>query len=211
MSEEKVFTSEAELRAAFGNPMELAIAKARPKLDKYSKAFIERSPLACIATCDERGRTDVSPRGDQPGFVLILDDHTLYLPERPGNNRYDTLTNLLKNPCIGMVFFVPGYEDMLRVNGRATLVDNPELAARSMVNGKKPKVGIKIAVEEAYLHCAKALRRSKIWDPSVQRDRRELPSIARMILEQSQDVLPPEPEIANIDALVEENYRTELY
>ena len=207
-----VIASEAALRARLGSPMDLAKAKAIPQLDKYCKAFIERSPFVSLATCDKEGRLDVSPRGDEPGFVLVLDDSTLFLPERPGNARCDSLVNVIANPRVGLLFFIPGFEDMLRVNGRASVVDDPVLAARCAVNGKLPKVGLRVTVEEAYLHCAKALKRSRLWDPAAQRDRKELPSLGQMILEQTSAGASPAPEtLSAVDAYIEENYRTELY
>jgi PPOX class probable FMN-dependent enzyme len=208
-----VYETEEALRALMGRPMELAVRKALPALDKYCRAFIERSPFLTLGTADAQGRTDVSPRGDRPGFVLVLDDRRLFLPERPGNARYDSLTNILSNPRVGLLFFVPGYEDTLRVNGRARLLAEPALLARCAVNGKLPKLGIEVTVEEAYLHCAKALKRSQLWDPSTQRDRAELPTLGRMILEQTADAgsAPAAEVVRNVDELIEENYRTTLY
>lgn len=208
-----VFETEEALRAVMGHPMELAVRKALPRLDKYCKAFVERAPFMCLGTSDAAGRTDVSPRGDQPGFVLVLDDSRLFIPERPGNARYDSLTNILSNPQVGLLFFVPGYEDMLRVNGRARLIHDDALMARCTVNGKAPKIGIEVAVEEAYLHCAKALRRSRLWDASTQRERAELPTLGRMILEQTAEAgSPPDAEVVRtVDEFIDENYRTTLY
>lgn len=208
-----VFETEEALRAVMGHPMDLAVRKALPRLDKYCKAFVERAPFMCLGTSDAAGRTDVSPRGDQPGFVLVLDDSRLFIPERPGNARYDSLTNILSNPQVGLLFFVPGYEDMLRVNGRARLIHDDALMARCTVNGKAPKIGIEVAVEEAYLHCAKALRRSKLWDASIQRDRAELPTLGRMILEQTAEAgsAPDAEVVRTVDEFIDENYRTTLY
>lgn len=207
------YTSASQLRERLGSPMELAVRKALPRLDRYCREFIARSPFLSLGTTNARGQADVSPRGDQPGFVLVLDDETLFLPERPGNARYDTLLNIIENPQVGMLFFVPGFEDMLRVNGRAEVVEVPALLSRCAVNGKVPKVGIRVHVEEAFLHCAKALRRSRLWDPASQRPREELPSLGRMILEQTAAANEaPAPEvIATVDDYIEENYRTELY
>lgn len=207
------YTTADQLRAALGSPVDLAVRKALPKLDKYCRAFIERSPFLALGTTDRTGKGDVSPRGDRPGFVLILDDHTLFIPERPGNARYDTLLNILENPHVGLLFFVPGFEDMLRVNGEAAVVYNPALLARCEVNGKLPKVGIRVRVEEAYLHCAKALRRSGLWDATTQRDRAELPTLGKMILEQTAAAgEPPSAElVATVDQYIDENYRTTLY
>lgn len=208
-----VYETEEALRALMGQPMELAVRKALPALDKYCRAFIERSPFLSLGTADAQGRADVSPRGDRPGFVLVLDDRHLFIPERPGNARYDSLTNILSNPWVGLLFFVPGYEDMLRVNGRARLLGEPALLERCAVKGKAPKLGIEVTVEEAYLHCAKALKRSKLWDPTTQRDRAELPTLGRMILEQTAaaGTAPAAEVVSNVDELIEENYRTTLY
>lgn len=208
-----VFETEEALRAVMGHPMDLAVRKALPRLDQYCRAFVERAPFMCLGTSDAAGRTDVSPRGDQPGFVLVLDDARLFIPERPGNARYDSLTNILSNPQVGLLFFVPGYEDMLRVNGRARLIHDDALMARCTVNGKAPKIGIEVAVEEAYLHCAKALRRSKLWDASTQRDRAELPTLGRMILEQTAEAgsAPDAEVVRTVDEFIDENYRTTLY
>ncbi|NBQ89551.1 MAG: pyridoxamine 5'-phosphate oxidase family protein [Betaproteobacteria bacterium] len=208
-----VFTSEAQLRELLGHPMELAARKAIPFLDKYCKAFIERAPFLTLATANEAGKVDVSPRGDQPGFALILDDNTLFLPERPGNARYDSLVNIIENPHVGLLFFVPGFEDMLRVNGRATLIYDAALMARCVVNGKAPKIGIRVQVEEAYLHCAKALKRSQLWSSAAHRDRKELPSLGQMVLEQTAaaNEAPTAEIIRTVDEYIEDNYRTELY
>jgi uncharacterized protein len=207
------YTSAAQLREALGSPMELAVRKALPSLDKHCKAFIERAPFLTISTANGQGHADVSPRGDQPGFVLVLDDNTLFLPERPGNARYDTLLNIIENPHVGLLFFVPGFDDMLRVNGRATVIHDPILLGQRIVNGKVPKVGIRVAIDEAYLHCAKALKRSRLWDPTQHQDRSELPSLGRMILEQTAvPEAPPSEELTNtVDVYIEENYRNELY
>ena len=207
------YTTAEQLRAALGSPMELAQRKARPSLDKYSRAFIERAPFLALGTTNACGKADVSPRGDQPGFVLVLDDHTLFVPERPGNARYDTLLNILENPHVGLLFFVPGFEDMLRVNGQATVVHHPALLARCEVNGKRPLVGIKVQVEEAFLHCAKALKRSQLWDPSHHRDRHELPTLGKMILDQTAaaDEVPPPHLVTSVDSYIEDNYRNNLY
>jgi PPOX class probable FMN-dependent enzyme len=208
-----VFSTEAELRELLGHPTELAARKAIPYLDKYCKAFIERAPFLTLATANAEGHVDVSPRGDQPGFVLILDDNTLFLPERPGNARYDSLINIVKNPRVGLLFFVPGFEDMLRVNGRAQLIHDEQLIARCTVRGKAPRLGIRVIVEEAYLHCAKAIKRSQLWSAEAQRDRSELPSLGKMILEQTAvaDAPPSDELIRTVDEYIEDNYRTTLY
>lgn len=210
---DSVLADETAIREIVGTPAGLAVKKAIPNLDKYSREFIERSPFLTIGTANAKGKSDVSPRGDQPGFVLILDDNTIFLPERPGNNRVDTLTNIAENPNVGLLFLVPGFDETLRVNGRATVVKDESLLERCAVNGKVPKLGIMVAVEEAYLHCAKAFRRSKLWHPESLQERKEMPSLGKMILEQTAEVnkAPSDEEVKVVDEYVEDNYRNELY
>ncbi|MEI7597684.1 MAG: pyridoxamine 5'-phosphate oxidase family protein [Aestuariivirga sp.] len=202
--------NEEELRARFGEVSHLASAKSRPALDTYSRQFIGLSPFLVISTADTQGRADLSPRGDPPGFVRVIDDNTILIPDRPGNNRLDTMANITANPNVGLLFFVPGFEDTLRLNGKARITDDAALLSACTVNGKQPVVGILVAVEEVFLHCAKALKRSKLWDPASRQDRGQMPTIARMILEQTATPVA-EPEAAKIDAAVEEEYRTALY
>lgn len=204
---------ESELRGMIGEPIELAVIKARPSLDKYSREFISRSPFLSLGTSDSSGKVDVSPRGDGPGFVLVLDDNTLFIPERPGNRRVDSLSNIVSNPNVGLLFMIPGFEDTLRVNGRAAVVTDEALLSRCAVHGKMPKTGIKVEVEEAYIHCAKAFKRSKLWDPASLQDRSEMPSLAKMILDQvsPKDAPASEQDVAAGDELVEGDYQENLY
>ena len=209
----QVFTSSEELQSYIGAPMELAVRKAIAYLDRHCRSFIARSPFVSIGTAASNGRADVSPRGDAPGFVQVLDDNTLFIPDRPGNNRMDTMLNIIENPNVGLLFMVPGFEDLLRVNGRAQIVRDEDLLDQAVVNGKTPKVGIRVAVDEAYLHCAKAVKRSRLWDEASRQDRKALPSLGKMILEQTAAAnAPPAAEaVAQVDELIEENYRTGLY
>jgi uncharacterized protein len=209
---DSAITSEDQLRAVVGRPQGLAVAKSRPRLDAHSRAFIARSPFLCIATAAADGRADVSPRGDPPGFVHVLDDGHVLIPERPGNARADTMSNILQNPNVGLIFMVPGFEDTLRLNGRAWIERDPARLAAMTVDGKAPKVAIGVAVEEVFLHCAKAFKRSRLWDPASLQDRSELPSIARIIMEQvAVDAAVDARDVEKADAAVEENYRSELY
>lgn len=209
----QVFTSTEELQSYIGAPIELAVRKAIPHLDRHCRAFIARSPFVSIGTAASNGRADVSPRGDAPGFVQVLDDNTLFIPDRPGNNRMDTMLNIIENPNVGLLFMVPGFEDLLRVNGRAQIVCDEDLLGQAAVNGKTPKVGIRVAVDEAYLHCAKAVKRSRLWDEASRQDRKALPSLGKMLLEQTAAAnVPPAAEVvAQVDEFIEENYRTSLY
>ncbi len=205
--------SESELRDNFGEPMDIALLKQLGKLDDHCKEFISRSPFLCIGTSAEDGKADVSPRGDPPGFVQVLDDNTIFIPDRPGNNRLDTMSNIVANPNVGLIFLIPGFEDALRVNGKATIVKDPEILERCAVNRKVPAMGIMVDVNEAFLHCAKAVRRSKLWDSESQQERKEMPTLAQMILEQvaEPDNPPSKEEIKDADDFVEDNYKTGLY
>jgi PPOX class probable FMN-dependent enzyme len=176
-----VIRDEDSLRAAIGSPTELVLGKIADRLNELTRQFVERSPFVCVATARPDGGLDVSPRGDPTGFVQILDERTLLLPERPGNRIADTLTNLLADPRIALLFLIPGVGDTFRVNGRATIVDDTELLAPSAVDGKAPRLGILVAIEEAYTQCSKALIRSDLWNPERHVDRSELPSSGEIL------------------------------
>jgi uncharacterized protein len=172
---------ESVLREVIGSPTPLVAGKVADRLNHLTRQFVERSPFVCVATGRPDGGLDVSPRGDPAGFVRILDERTLLLPERPGNRIADTLTNLLEDSRIALLFLIPGVGDTFRVNGRATIVDDGELLAASTVDGKTPKLGILVAIEEAYTQCSKALVRSDLWNPERHVDRSELPSSGEIL------------------------------
>lgn len=169
-------TSEAELRAIIGEPTDLVTAKLADRLNGLTRQFVERSPFVCVATAGPDGGMDVSPRGDPPGFVRVLDEKTLLLPDRPGNRLADTLVNLLADPRIALLFLIPGVDDTFRVNGTAVISDDPDMLASSAVDGKPPRLGIIVSVGEAYTQCGKALIRSDLWNPGHHIQRCELPS-----------------------------------
>ena len=173
--------SEAELRGLIGDPVELVQAKIADRLNELSRRWIERSPFVCVATCSPDGGLDVSPRGDPAGFVRVLDERTLLIPERPGNKLADTLTNVLADGRIALLFLVPGIGDTFRVNGRARLVDDAALLGPSAIEGKVPKLGILVEVEEAYTQCPKALLRSELWNPEKHADPSELPKASEIL------------------------------
>jgi len=202
-----------KLESMLGPPDPIAIRKQIARIDRHARDFIALSPFLCIGTASADGAADVSPRGDPPGFVQVLDDRTLLVPDRPGNNRTDSMRNILENPNVGLLFFIPGFEDTLRVNGKATIVSDRDLLSASVVNGKAPKVAIRIAVEEVFLHCAKALKRSKLWDPAAQVERKALPSLVRMIMEQVAEAEKPpaDAEVAEAEQGLEDHYKTGLY
>src|SRR5437764_2262810 len=167
--------NEAQLRGVLGEPAELVRKKIADRLNPLTRQFIEQSPFVVVATGRPDGGLDVSPRGDPAGFVRILDERTLLLPERPGNRLADTLTNLLEDPRIALLFLIPGVGDSFRVNGRGTIVDDEALLAPSAVDGRVPRLGILVSIDEAYTQCSKALIRSDLWNPERHVARSELP------------------------------------
>lgn len=177
-------STEEELRRVYARPAGPVLEKVFPHLDRHSRRFIELSPFFCIGSSRPDGLGDVSPRGGEPGFVHALDDTHIAFPDRPGNNRLDTLKNLLENPEIALIFLIPGIADTVRVAGTARLSVDPELLASMAVQGKEPKCAIVISVRQAYLHCAKALLRSKLWQPDYVQPRGTFPSISRMVGDQ---------------------------
>jgi uncharacterized protein len=203
--------TEADLRGILGRAEGLAVQKSRPGLDKYSRQFIAMSPFLVLSTASANGKGDVSPRGDPPGFVKVIDDKTFLVPDRPGNNRLDTMVNILENPNVACLFLIPGFEDTLRVAGRAKIIRDEALLSHCTVNGKQPKIGVLVSIDEVFLHCAKALKRSKLWQDDYRQDRSTMPSIARIILEQTCGARVDEREAAQADVMVEDNYRTEMY
>jgi PPOX class probable FMN-dependent enzyme len=175
VSEVRSIDSEAELRGIIGEPTELVQAKLADRLNDLTRQFVERSPFVCIATGRPDGGLDVSPRGDPAGFVRVVDERTLLLPERPGNRLADTLVNLLSDPRVALLFLIPGVGDTFRVNGTAMITDDADLLAGSAVEGKPPRLGIVVTVMEAYTQCAKAIIRSDLWNPAHHIERSELP------------------------------------
>jgi len=167
--------TEDALRELLGEPAPLLPSKIVDRLNALTRQLIERSPFLLLATADEHGTCDVSPRGDPPGFVRILDDGTLLIPERPGNRLADSLRNIVRNPHVGLLFVIPGVGDTFRVNGRATLTTDAALLAPCTVEGKQPKLGILVDIQAAFTHCAKAFLRSHLWDPARFVDGAELP------------------------------------
>jgi uncharacterized protein len=208
---EFVITDEQSLRSLFQATHTLAALKCQASLDAHAQAFIRRSPFICLGTQNLDGKADVSPRGDPVGFVKILDQHTLAIPDRPGNNRLDSLVNILANPSVGLLFIIPGFDDTLRVNGQASLVNDPEILGSMSVNERIPKLAIVVKVSEVFLHCAKAFRRSHLWNPDHFQDRREMPSLSKIILDQTSGAPSDDDEMCRIDNELEDEYRKTLY
>jgi uncharacterized protein len=206
-----VIADEGELRALFPETHRIAVEKCQPRLDTHAREFVARSPFLCIGTQSPDGRADVSPRGDPPGFVRVLDDRTLVIPDRPGNNRLDTMTNILANPAVGLLFMVPGFDDTMRVNGKARITRDPELLASLVVQDRVPTVAIVVTVEEVFIHCAKAFRRSKLWDPAQRQDRSAMPSLIKIVRDQTSAAPVDADELKKLDADLEAAYRSTLY
>jgi PPOX class probable FMN-dependent enzyme len=196
-----------EIHEIYGHPAERAVKKQLPKLEKHSRAFIALSPFLVMATTDPSGRCDASPKGDAPGFVRVLDDETLLIPDRLGNNRIDTIGNLLECPGVGLIFFVPGLRETLRVNGKAQITTDPLLLEPCAVAGKVPRSAFLITAEEVYFHCGKALIRSDLWNPEKRVAQKDFPNLGIIINEQIGGNLTPE-EATRQSA---EGYVTRLY
>jgi hypothetical protein len=204
----QVVASEAELRAVAGAPSEIACRKQIETLDAHARAFIAHSPFLLLATANAAGDCDVSPKGDAPGFVLVLDDRHLVIPDRPGNKRFDGLRNILQNPHVGLLFLVPGRGETLRVNGRGWVVRDDDLLDRLTAMGRRPQFAIGVAVEEVFLHCAKAFKRSGLWQPEAWPDLGDLASSAQMLLDHAR---PAGMTLEDMARRLDVAYRTTLY
>jgi hypothetical protein len=196
----------SSLRECYPEPSERAVLKTQRALDVHMKRFVALSPFVCLGSSSEDG-ADVTPRGDQPGFVHVFDDATLLIPDWPGNNRLDTLANIEVNPQVGLLFLIPGFNESLRVNGAAEVSFDPALIERWNVNGKHPRSVLRVTVREAFLHCGKAIIRSKLWDEGARVDRAALPPYGQML----KDQIDIRDSAEEIQASVEDAYRTRLY
>jgi PPOX class probable FMN-dependent enzyme len=194
------------LRAHFGAMATMVARKVMPRLDRHSRAFIALSPFLVLATADGNGGVDASPRGDAPGFVAMRDDTTLVIPDRPGNRRVDSFSNIIRQPGIGLIFFVPGFDETLRVNGTGRIVTDAPLLTPLEAQGKVPVTGALVSITEVFFHCGKALIRSKLWDPSRHVARDSLRSLGRIIAEQTA-VMSAE----SAERYVATSYRERLY
>ncbi|MFF2448024.1 pyridoxamine 5'-phosphate oxidase family protein [Neobacillus sp. NPDC058068] len=203
-----IIESEEELRSFVGFPSELVKNKVITSIDHHCSNFISKSPFLVLSTADASGFCDVSPRGDSPGFVHVLNEKYLIIPERPGNKRIDSMRNILSNPKVGLLFLIPGLGETLRVNGRAALVKDNELLETMAVRGRKPLVGIGVEVEECFIHCAKAIKRSGLWEPHIWADQETLPSAAQILFEHAK---LPNSSAETIEASLNESYTKRLY
>ncbi len=198
-------TDEAELHALYGEMHPRAAKKVLDRLDEHCRAFIAASPFLLVATTDGE-RLDVSPKGDPAGSVVVEDDRHILIGDRPGNNRIDGYLNILKNPRVGTIFLIPGVRETLRVNGRAAIHAEPELLERCRMNGRLPITVLRLEVEEAFLHCAKALLRSRLWEPASWPDERPVPVMSDMIRDHIREDVPHEDDEAMV-----KRYATMLY
>src|SRR5262245_12681436 len=197
---------ETELRKAYPPVVERARLKTQVKLDKHSRNFIARSPFVCLGSSSERG-ADVAPRGDEPGFVHVLDDTTLAIPDWPGNNRLDSSSNILLNPQVALLFLIPGVDETLRVSGTGEISTSGELLERWQRNGKTPRAALVVTVREAFFHCGKALIRSRLWKDDYKIQRSELPAYGEIL----KDQIVTSETAEEIESSVQSGYRNKLY
>ncbi|GIQ71268.1 pyridoxamine 5'-phosphate oxidase family protein [Xylanibacillus composti] len=208
MKFKETVTSEEALREIVDYPREVVLRKEIHRLDEHCKQFISQSPFLMIATSDADGLCDVSPRGDTPGFVKVLDDWHLVIPERPGNRRVDSMRNILSNPHVGLIFVIPGLKETLRVNGQACITKDPELLQHMVVKGNVPALAIGVRVEQCFLHCAKAFIRSGLWEPETWPSEDERPVPAEILAAHAN---MPDMTEKEAESLLHESYTQRLY
>ncbi|MEH2549844.1 PPOX class probable FMN-dependent enzyme [Bradyrhizobium sp. AZCC 2262] len=201
-------TAVEELRPLYSQPSALVRAKQLDKLDAHCSRFIARAPLVIVGSFHPERGQDVSPRGDAPGFVRVLDPSHLAIPDRPGNNRLDTIENLLASPAIGLLFIIPGIDELLRVNGTARLTRSPHFLESLSAGDKAPKLAIVVTITEAFLHCSKALKRGRVWSDDYRLARSELPTLGQMLADQTR---PPGLTVGDIEARIDADARDNLY
>jgi len=197
---------ESDLRKLYPPTVERARLKTQFKLDKHSRNFIARSPFVCIGSSSERG-ADVTPRGDEPGFVLVLDDTTLAIPDWPGNNRLDSFSNIVLNPQVALLFLIPGVDETLRASGTAEISTSSELLERWQRNGKKPRAVLVVTIREAFFHCGKALIRSRLWKDDYKIQRSELPPYGEIL----KDQIVTSETAEQIEMSIQSGYKNKLY
>ncbi|HLO45828.1 MAG TPA: pyridoxamine 5'-phosphate oxidase family protein [Leadbetterella sp.] len=206
MNFESIITSEEQLRETLGYPSEIVTRKTISYIDEHCRSFIEKSPFITIATSDLEGNMDVSPKGDPAGFVKILDEKTLAIPDRPGNAKADTLSNIIKNPNIGLIFLIPGVRETLRINGEAKIVQDKWVFEQLNVDGKTPSFAIIVTVKEAFMHCAKCIIRSKLWQVDAAKQA-SVPSLAKVLVEHGK----LEISVDELDGMIKNDEQTNLY
>jgi uncharacterized protein len=197
-----------EYRELRGDGSKLVYDKSMDVIDHHIRNFLALSTFLTVASIDAQGRMDVSPKGDPPGFVQVVDDHTIAIPEREGNRRADTFSNVLQNPSVGLICFVPGMDETMRINGKASLTTDPELLASMKVEGHVPKLAMLVHVEEAFIHCGKAPKRGRLWDSEAQIDRSTYPKMGEVMFDHGKyDNLPRE----RMTDIAQEDYEHNVY
>lgn len=202
-----VISTEEQLREVIGTPTGRAVDKVQTKLDQHCKALINHSPLVLIASVNAAGDMDISPKGDPAGFVRILDDNMLAVPDRTGNRRVDTFTNILQNPKVALFFLTPGYRETLRVTGTAQLVRDIDLRESMAVKGSVPELALVVSVADAFFHCAKCIIRSGLWQPEKWPDISDMPTFGQILKDQTH----AHEAVAEVEEQLAESYRTRLY
>jgi len=204
---EKEINSEHELRELMGYPSDIVTRKTINHIDEHCKSFIENSPFITMATANQNGDLDVSPKGDPAGFVKILSDRMLAIPDRPGNKKADTLTNIIQNPKIGLIFLIPGIKETLRVNGDAKIVTDKSILELLACDGKPPALAIIVDVKEAFMHCAKCMIRSNLWSKINETAERPVPSLAKALVDHGKlDIA-----VQQLDDMIRDDEKTNLY
>ncbi|MDB5414399.1 MAG: hypothetical protein JWR10_2734 [Rubritepida sp.] len=208
LAEADAITSEAQLREIYAPPAGIPVLKHLDRLDAHCRSFLARSPFAMIATANAAGDCDSSPRGGPPGFITVEDDHTLLIPDASGNRRIDTLRNLVENPRLAICSFVPRFGEVLRISGRAVITRNEALRQRLSIFGRMPATVTVVTVEDAFLHCAKAVMRSNLWMPEKWAELGDMPSAAEIWRDHTGRKFKTKEEI---EVLLEESYTQRLY
>jgi len=198
--------TQEELRARYRNPSQIALRKDIGRIDEAASTYIAASPFVVVASTSDDG-CDASPRGGPPGFVAVLDEHRVAIPDLAGNNRLDTLGNLVAHPQVGLLFFVPGIDESLRVNGRATVTDDAAVLDACVVDGRRPRVAVVVDVEQCYIHCAKAFRRAGMWEPSSWLPVDERPKPECIL----QEHLAWEADADNVREVLEQGYEATMW
>jgi PPOX class probable FMN-dependent enzyme len=204
---ENPVTDAAALRKILGKPQSAVVNKSIDHLDKHCRTFIGRSPFVLVASSDESGNLDISPKGDPAGFTTILDDKTLVIPDRPGNRRADTYFNIIQNPKVGLIFLIPGKKETLRVSGSAQIIRDPDILQVMAVNRKVPVLGLAVHVQEAFFHCSKCMVRSGLWSPGEWPSLDGLPSLAEAVVDAAMLKVPTKI----VDIVIKRDEKKRLY
>lgn len=204
---QNTITDPKDLRDHFGEPLGIAVACEKPRLDKHHRRFIENSPFMCIASAGADGQPAVSPKGDAPGFVRVMDDTTLLIPDRLGNNKVEGFRNMLENPKVSLIFFIPGIIESLRIHGEVEIVRDEALLKLGAAKDKLPATAIVVKVTKAYMHCGKALIRSQLWDPEQHVAKDIIAPFGQVVKEQVNAPMTPE----EVQSKIDHAYTEDLY